>query len=421
MYMSFLDIHAEQRKPLDYKIQKAIESIKDGFDGCQSCSALAFSGGKDSTVLWHLIRTHFPVQAANMTVIFGNTGVEYPESLKFARELGSEWGGENFIEATPERLKKDGLKYEAQCEVLEWLIAEGRVSEVLKADGKLKTTEALEKKATSAMWDDFRRRGLVWKEGTPKSYWWCADQYGFPILGKAASKLKAHRINIDCFLRFSDTASNDDELKKYYGILRKVKISQACCDVLKKEPSHKIQRQLKVDLLFLGMMANESYRRQLTFSTKGYLFEVVTESRRINIPVYHCHPLSIWTDADIWEYIHRFNVPYSPLYDLTYTDEKGNECKMKRNGCIGCFTDYGRKNSHMYVLRQTHPGRWKTVMNYGMAQEIQKLRTCGSEQYRPSKKDYARLGILDTMAMRDGDDYNEFMEWAIENRPCAFD
>lgn len=419
MYMKFVDIHAEQRKSLEYKIQTAVDAIAAGFGGCQSRASLAFSGGKDSTVLWHLIRTHFPEEAAKMTVIFGNTGIEYPESLKFARELGAAWGGENFIEATSERLSKDGLKYEAQCQLLEHLVETGEIGKILKADGKLKTTESLERACPAEMWNRFEQEGLVWKKGTPKSYWWCVDQYGYPILGKAASKLKARRINIDCFLRFSNTQSDSDELKKYYEVLKTAKISQACCDILKKAPSHKIQRQLKVDLVFLGMMAAESYRRQLSFSTKGYLFEVSTESRKIGIPVYHCHPMSIWTDDDVWEYIRRYDVPYSPLYELTYKDECGNECKMKRNGCIGCFTDYGRKSSHMYVLRQTHPKRWAAVMKYGMAEEIQKLR--GTEPYKPSKKDYNRLAVLGAVSELDGADYDEKMGWLIENRPCAFD
>jgi 3'-phosphoadenosine 5'-phosphosulfate sulfotransferase (PAPS reductase)/FAD synthetase len=56
MYKSFKEVAAEQLKPLDYKIEKAVEAIKSGFDVCASRAAIAFSGGKDSTVLWHLIR-----------------------------------------------------------------------------------------------------------------------------------------------------------------------------------------------------------------------------------------------------------------------------------------------------------------------------------------------------------------------------
>lgn len=412
MYMSFKEIIAEQKKPLDYKIEMAKKAIQRGFDVCRSQAAIAFSGGKDSTVLWHLIKTYFPEQHERTAVIFGNTGVEYPESLKFARGLGKEWGGDNFYEATPERLKKDGLKYEAQKQVLEHLVDTGEISKVLKPDGKLKTTQALERACPPEMWERFRQEGLIWKAGVMKSYWWCADQYGYPILGKAASKLKARRINIDCFLRFSETSSEKEELQKYYDILREVKISQACCDILKKEPSERIQAELRVDVIFKGLMAEESHTRKVNFSTRGYLFK---SKRKYVDPFYHCNPLSIWTDADIWEYIHRFSVPYSPLYDLAYTDDKGNECKMKRNGCIGCYTDYGRKNSHMYVLRQTHPERWDAVMNYGMAAEIQRLRCGGKDAPLPvSAKDYDRLSVLSVLP-------EDRIDWMIDHRPCAFD
>ena len=52
-YMSFKQLLEEQKKPLEYKIADAVSHIADGFAVCQQCPALAFSGGKDSTVLSH--------------------------------------------------------------------------------------------------------------------------------------------------------------------------------------------------------------------------------------------------------------------------------------------------------------------------------------------------------------------------------
>ena len=37
-------------------------------------------------------------------------------------------------------------------------------------------------------------------------------------------------------------------------------------------------------------------------------------------------PIIDWTDAEVWEFIHEYNVPYCKLYDQGY----------KRLGCIGC-------------------------------------------------------------------------------------
>lgn len=45
------------------------------------------------------------------------------------------------------------------------------------------------------------------------------------------------------------------------------------------------------------------------------------------------NPIIDWTDDDVWEFIHKYNVPYCELYD------KGWE----RLGCIGCPMSNNRK------------------------------------------------------------------------------
>lgn len=66
MFISYRELKKEQTRDLDYKISTAVDAIQRAFDVCKRRPALAFSGGKDSTVLWHLIRTHFP----EMTTLF---------------------------------------------------------------------------------------------------------------------------------------------------------------------------------------------------------------------------------------------------------------------------------------------------------------------------------------------------------------
>lgn len=397
---TFKEVAEEQKKPLDYKIQKAVGAIAEGFRLSKGAVGVAFSGGKDSTVLWHLIRTYFPDKEYH--VIFGNTTVEFPESLKFARHLGEAWGGNGvqFHEVLPECLEEDGLKYEAQKETMEWLAVQGRICDVMKEDGKLKSTKTLENAATPEMWEDFRRRGLVWKKGTMKSFNWCCDQYGYPILGKAASKLTARRINIDFFLQFSDSASEKPETLEYYDLLRHVKTSNHCCSILKKEPSEKKQAELGVDVVMKGLMAEESHSRLLSFATRGYIFK----SSRPHAPeFYHCSPIGIWTDADIWEYIEKYDVPYSPLYDMTYVNRKYEGCYIKRNGCVGCCTDIAFPDNHMSVLRQTHPKLWRHYMKSGLGEQLMKL------------EEYKNNGQLSFLSIADD------VDDVLDRRPCAFD
>lgn len=401
MFISYKDLEKEQAQDLSYKLKTFDEAVSSAFKVCRHRAAIAFSGGKDSTVLWHRILNKFPEEAAKLVIIYGNTGVEYPECVKFARRMAKEWANGNFYEATPGKTETEGLKYAAQRQILEYLIATGRVHEVLKDDGKLKSTAALEAACPPEMRKLFEQEGLVWPAETKKGYWWCVDQYGWPLLGKAKSQLKARRINVDCFLQFSESQSTKAKTLAYYNFLRQVKFSQACCDILKKEPSELLQAELDIDVIFKGLMAAESRPRKKNFTTRGYLFK----SQRDHLgsdPFWHCNPLSIWTDDDIWAYIKRFNVPYSSLYDMGWTDKNGVYHKIKRNGCIGCGTDILYPNNHMAMLRRTHPKQWNVFMRRGMAAEIQKLQLAIRNR---------QLSLFDVYDAED----------LLDIRPCIFD
>lgn len=68
---------------------------------------IGFSGGKDSTVVLHLIMgaaTAFLPKGSfeKISVVFGNTGVEYPQTVKFVHDLQKQWNF-NLIELKPEK------------------------------------------------------------------------------------------------------------------------------------------------------------------------------------------------------------------------------------------------------------------------------------------------------------------------------
>jgi len=387
---TYAELKEMQSWSLEKKIEKAQEIIRDTFRKGKKV-AFAFSGGKDSTALWHLIRDTCPEEASNMIVIFGNTGVEYRESLLFARQLGQEWGGENFYETKLDRLKVPRLKYEAQKEVWKLIEDSEQASKYLNKKGRLLKTDKLNEAVTPEMWEDFRRRKLVWEAGTPVSFWFIAEQYGFPILGKAATKLDAPRLNINVFLKYSTEESKGNEA--YYSILRKLpdlRISHSCCNFIKEQPSKKLQRKLGCDTLFRGLLASESRRRTFTFLDYGFLYE--TKGGYL-----YSNPLSIFTDEDVWEYIRTQNCPYAPLYDLT--DEDGKKL-FKRNGCYVCGTGLAYERNNIEILRKYYPSKWMALMKYGMAREMKAFACAISDDIKLNHLEH---------------------DWLLDRRPCAFD
>ncbi len=80
--------------PLREKIEYAKAEIEHFID---SKHVIAFSGGKNSTVLLYLVMQY----DANVTAVFNNTGVEFPETVKFVRWLAEKWGF-NLVVVEPE-------------------------------------------------------------------------------------------------------------------------------------------------------------------------------------------------------------------------------------------------------------------------------------------------------------------------------
>lgn len=293
------ELKAWQGWGLDAKIEWARERIVRALETLGRPS-VAFSAGKDSTVLLHLLRQYAP----EIDVIYGNTTIEFPECVKFAQWLRDEWKL-NYHEARPE-----------------------------------------------------------------VTFWWVVENYGWPLMGKTFGVGGvAHKSSRE---RFFADLDERGELTGDYAIQAEVPISSACCTFLKERPSQKLQKQLGVDGVFLGIMASESRQRMFNFLEFGEWYRV--ESQKI----WKCHPLAIWTDEDIWAYIRRFEVPYASLYDMGYWDQGRNEwIKHKRNGCMFCGMDIRFPDNHLAIMRRTHPKAWNTLMvKKGLGEVLLKLRFC---------------------------------------------
>lgn len=70
-----------QALPLDRKIQISQARIIEWYQRNKGNVVVSFSGGKDSTVLLHLVRSIYP----DVPAVFSNTGLEYPEIFRFVQ------------------------------------------------------------------------------------------------------------------------------------------------------------------------------------------------------------------------------------------------------------------------------------------------------------------------------------------------
>ena len=70
-----------QNLPLDLKIKKTEQRIREFYDYFDGDVFISFSGGKDSTVLLDIARNLYP----DIEAVFSDTGLEYPEIKEFVK------------------------------------------------------------------------------------------------------------------------------------------------------------------------------------------------------------------------------------------------------------------------------------------------------------------------------------------------
>ena len=178
------------------------------------------------------------------------------------------------------------------------------------------------------------------------------DYYGYPMFSKKIS----NAIRTYQHARSPRTKQNsidyiDRKFKKYKKYIN-LPISDKCCDKLKKEPLRRKANELGLDCAILGILASESYQREKDWLEYGCN---VFHKRKDN----QCRPLSFWTDDDIYEYIQRYNVRISKLYEMGYN----------RNGCMYCGfgVHMEPKGTNRYqTLKKTHPIQYDYfIKNFG--------------------------------------------------------
>jgi 3'-phosphoadenosine 5'-phosphosulfate sulfotransferase (PAPS reductase)/FAD synthetase len=244
-----------QSLSLEAKITLSNSRIREWYKYWNGEVYVSFSGGKDSTVLLDLVRRIYP----EVPAVFVDTGLEYPEIREFVKTI------DNVV----------------------WLKPEMKFNEVV-------------------------------------------EKYGYPVISKiismGVSRYRNTKSGIQKKLRLygginpsSGKKQNPTISKKWHYLINSdLKISNKCCDVMKKYPIYRYEKISKKKG-FVGMMAEESFYRQYDYTKTG------CNAFDLKKPI--SKPISFWLDRDIWKYIKVNKLNYSDIYN------KGEN----RTGCIFCM------------------------------------------------------------------------------------
>ena len=250
--MTISELRERQAWTLEQKIDHAVGTIEAFIAKTGKTPYISFSGGKDSTVLLDICRRFVD---KDMKAVFCNTGNEYPEIVNFVKTF------DNVTIIRPETSIKKVI-----------------------------------------------------------------ENYGFPLISKVQAQAirqikttKSEKLrNIRLYGAAPEKGFKDGKLSDKWKFLLKEQfnISEQCCDLLKKKPFKKYEKETG-EIPILGVMADNGKKREDVYIMRGGCNSFINKSS---------WPLAIWTDKDIWAYIKKLSIPYCELYDKGHT----------RTGCMVC-------------------------------------------------------------------------------------
>lgn len=289
-----------QSLPLHLKIHKTCARIREWYDYHDGDIYVAFSGGIGSTVLADIARRLYP----NIPLVFCNTGQEITAITQFV----------------------------SSC-----------------------------KDVTTIR---------------PKhAYKWVLDNYGYPVVSKEISKnisrYRNTKSEVQRELRLHggiNPASGKVQKsgvipKKYHYLIdAPFKISDVCCDILKKNPFKKYDKETGRSPM-TGEMADDSNRRDMQYRKRGCNYYGKQHKST---------PLGFWTGQDILSYILAFNVPYCSAYgkiEYEPTTDRLFTTGEQHTGCGGCMFAIQNEpcnNNRFTRMKNYDPIRYDIYINkYG--------------------------------------------------------
>ena len=219
------------------------------------------------------------------------------------------------------------------------------------------------------------------------------EKYGYPVISKEQSqyiyqyrnakseKTKETRLNGNKWGR--GKISN----KWKYMIDAPFKISDQCCNVMKKNPAKEYEKKNNV-VPIVGTLAEESALRVTHYIKNGCN---AFDSKRPKST-----PLGFWTNQDVLEYIKKYNIKIPGVYgDIVEVDGKLKTTGCDRTGCIYCAYGCHLEEENRFLrLEKTHPKLHKYCMNeleMSDVLEYMNIKYTNKEEFK-IKKEKVKLG-----------------------------
>lgn len=188
------------------------------------------------------------------------------------------------------------------------------------------------------------------------------ETYGYPVISKNVSRAvhDVKKMGDNCwFARAFDGRETKfyDYRKWKFLIDSPFKISNQCCEIMKKKPIKIYEKQTN-NKPIIGTMACESQSRKVAWLHNGCnSFDSKTPKSQ---------PMSFWTEQDVLEYLSITEIPYAPVYGKIVQDANGkyHTTKCDRTGCVFCgFGCHLEKEPNRFQrLKETHPKLWNYCM-----------------------------------------------------------
>lgn len=277
-----------QNLPLEIKILKTQQRIKEWYDYWNGDVYISYSGGKDSTVLLDLVRSMYP----DVPAVFLDTGLEYPE------------------------LREHALK----TKNLEVIKPKKNFRQVIKEYGY----PAISKEQSQYIYEY-----LTAKSEKTKNTRWNGNKWG---RGKISEKWK-------------------------YLIDAPFNVSDKCCDVMKKNPVKRYEKQTGRKP-FLGTMAEESQLRVSHYLKTG------CNGFEMKRPV--SNPIGFWTEQDVLAYLYKYNLDFPSVYgEIIYENNEYRTTGESRTGCMFCMFGVHKEPepNKFQRMAHTHPKLYNYCIN----------------------------------------------------------